>query len=522
LSSHSVLSPCPEASSTPTPGGNGSRRRRLASPSVFLFVILASQLLVGLDGPIINVALPHIQHALHFSANELSWVLNAYILTFGGLLLLGARLGDLLGRRRIFLVGTAIFSLSPLLGGFAVSGWMLLAARALQGVGAAMMAPASLGMLTTVFSEGRQRTRAIGLFATVTAAGGAIGNVAGGVLAQLASWRWIMFVNVPIGAVIWAVGRVALNETPGRRGDFDVTGALTSTLGLTGIVFGLVEAGSAGWASPLTLGSLGAGALLLALFVRIERRAEEPILPLRLLTSVTRTTANISRGLVTAGMFGLFFFLGQFLQDVKGYSPLRTGLSFLPIPLSTFLASQFVSRVLVNRIRPKVLMLSGISLTIVSLLYASQLHADASYPRILVDLVLLGLGSGTSHVSLIVASLSGVEPADAGAASGLVIVMQQVGGALGLAVLVTVNSAAGGHAQLGSGVGASASLVHGLDVTFGVGAIFGLIALVMVATLIRLPTATPNLGDMATSGNRQKTEPIDGDGFEWTGPERVP
>jgi EmrB/QacA subfamily drug resistance transporter len=518
MSTLSVLEPRPQAAPGTSQGQPGAFRRRLTSPSVFLFVILTSQLMVVLDTTIVNVALPHIQHGLHFSGTGLSWVLNAYLLTFGGLLLLGARSGDLLGRRRTFLVGIAVFSLSSLVGGFAVTGWMLLASRALQGVGAALAAPSSLALLTTVFSEGAQRVRAIGLFTTVSAAGGAIGLVAGGVLTELVSWRWVMFVNVPIGLVVWAVGRIALEETPGRHGHFDVAGALTSTFGMAGIVLGLVEASSDGWGSPVTLGALAVGALLLGAFSRIERRAEEPILPLRLFANATRTTANVSRGLVYAGMYGMFFFLGQFLQDVEGYSPLRAGISFLPIPVSVFIASQVVSKVLVNHIRPKVLMLGGISMTIVSLLLSTQLHGGVSYGRIVVSLVLLGLGSGTSLVSLTSASLSGVAPHDAGAASGLVNVIQQVGAALGLAVLVTVLGAASGHAQLAAGVGATASLVHGLDVTFGAGALFGLVALVMVAALVRLPSPAAVASMGAVECEECRLELVDGEGFEWPDP----
>ena len=395
---------------------------------MFLFVILAAQLMVVLDTTIVNVALPHIQEGLGLSGGELSWVINGYLLTFGGLLLLGARSGDLLGRRRTFLAGIAIFTLSSLFGGLAVSGWMLLSARALQGVGAALAAPSSLALLTTVFSDGPQRVRAIGLFTTVSAAGGAIGLVAGGALTQLVSWRWVMFVNVPIGIAVLLVGRIALQETPRRAGHFDIAGAVTSTLGMVGIVFGLVEAGTHGWSSPLTVGSLAVGAFLLGLFVRIETRAEEPIVPLRLFASGTRTAANVSRGLMYAGMYGMFFFVGQFLQDVAGYSPLRTGLCFLPVPASVFLSSQLVSKVLIRRVHPKVLMMVGISLTVVALLMSTQLHAGASYLQIFVSLVLLGAGSGTALVPLTQAGLSDVEPADAGAASGLVNVTQQVGG----------------------------------------------------------------------------------------------
>jgi EmrB/QacA subfamily drug resistance transporter len=489
------MPPFARLSVRPGTAGNpssGHLRPRLTRQSLFLFVILTAQLMVVLDTTIVNVALPHIQRGLHFSGTGLSWVLNAYLLTFGGLLLLGARSGDLLGRRRILLLGIAIFSLSSLLGGFAVTGWMLLASRALQGVGAALAAPSSLALLTSVFSEGPRRVRAIGLFTTVSAAGGAIGLVAGGVLTELTSWRWVMFVNVPIGLVVFLVGRAVLSETEGRHGRFDIAGAITSVLGMTGIVLGLVEAGTSGWGNPVTLGALVAGAALLGLFVHNESRVEEPILPLRLLASSTRTTANVSRGLVYAGMFGMFFFLGLFLQDVQGYSPLRAGVSFLPVPLSVFLSSQLASKVLLDRVRPKTLMLFGIVLVIVSLALSSRLHAGVGYPVVLLTLVLLGAGSGTSLVTLTTASLSGVEPADAGAASGLVNVLQQVGAALGLAVLVTVFGAVAGHGQLGASMSTPtlagrAVMVHGLDVAFGVSALFAVVALVMVAVFVRLP-----------------------------------
>jgi EmrB/QacA subfamily drug resistance transporter len=507
---------------TANPSWTGRIAQRLNSPSVFLFVILTSQLMVVLDTTIVNVALPHIQRGLGLSGGELSWVLNAYLLTFGGLLLLGARSGDLLGRRRTFLAGIAIFSLSSLFGGLATAGWMLLAARALQGVGAALAAPSSLALLTTVFSDGPQRVRAIGLFTTVSAAGGAIGLVSGGALTQLVSWRWVMFVNVPIGLAVWAVGRVVLQETDRRRGHFDVAGALSSTFGMAGVVLGLVEAGTAGWASPLTVGSLVGGLLLLTAFFRIETRAAEPIVPLRLFSSGTRTASNVSRGLVYTGMYGMFFFVGQFLQDVESYAPLRTGLCFLPVPATVFFSSQLVSKVLISRVRPKALILSGISLTIVALLLSSQLHAGASYfPRIFISLVLLGLGSGTAMVPLTSAGLSGVEPADAGAASGLVNVTQQLGAALGLAVLVTILSVAAGHAQLQAGVAATAHLVHGLDVTFAVAALFGVAAFVMVGFLVHLRPAGADEKAPVAREAADEVELVDGEGFGWSDPELV-
>jgi EmrB/QacA subfamily drug resistance transporter len=524
-----TVAPRPAFAGGPAAGPPGRLKSLLRTPSVFLFVILAAQLMVVLDTTIVNVALPHIQEGLGLSGGELSWVINGYLLTFGGLLLLGARSGDLLGRRRTFLAGIAIFTVSSLFGGLAVSGWMLLSARALQGVGAALAAPSSLALLTTIFSDGPQRVRAIGLFTTVSAAGGAIGLVAGGALTQLVSWRWVMFVNVPIGIAVLLVGRIALQETPRRTGHFDIAGALTSTLGMVGVVFGLVEAGTRGWSSLLTIGSLAVGALLLGVFMRIETRAEEPIVPLRLFASGTRTTANVSRGLMYAGMYGMFFFVGQFLQDVQGYSPLRTGLCFLPVPASVFLSSQLVSKVLIRRVHPKVLIMGGISLTVVALLMSSQLHAGASYLQIFVSLVLLGTGSGTALVPLTQAGLAGVEPADAGAASGLVNVTQQVGAALGLAVLVTVLSAAAGHAQLKAGAGVPTHLVSGLDLTFAVAALFGIAALVMVALLVHLPgtgeAGSPEAGVDAEADRalaaQAEFELVDGEGFEWSGPELV-
>ena len=465
---------------------------RPAAPSrLFLFVILAAQLMVVLDTTIVNVALPHIQEAFGFSSSDLSWVLNAYILTFGGFLLLGARAGDLYGRRRVFLSGIALFTVSSLLGGLALSGWLLLAARAAQGLGAALAAPSALSLLTTVFPEGRERVRAIGLYTTVSAAGGAIGLVFGGLLTELVSWRWVMFVNVPIGIAILVVGRRIITESERRHGRFDLVGAVTSTAGMILIVFGLVESASAGWTSALTIGSLVAGVILLATFVGAERRAEEPVLPLRLLAHRTRSTANAARGLVYAGMYGMFFFVGQFLQDVQGYSPLRAGLAFLPMPAAVFLSSQLTSRVLVRRLPQKAVMLLGISLSMVGLLLVTQLQASASYGAIVLTLLLVGSGSGVSFVSLTSASLADVAPGDAGAASGLINVSQQLGAAIGLAVLVTIFDSATNHA----GTGMSAELfVHGVRTVCFVGAGFAVAALALVALLVR-PARTNELHD---------------------------
>ncbi len=476
------------AVTTPATPARGALGRVLARPSVYLLIILAAQLMVVLDGTIVNVALPHIQASLGFSGTGLSWVLNIYVLAFGGLLLLGARAGDLLGRRRVFLVGLALFTLSSMLGGLATSSTALLVARAVQGVGAALAAPSALSLLTAAFAPGAARVRALAMYTAVSAAGGAIGLVAGGLLTELVSWRWVMFVNVPIGVVVGLLARVVVAETPVRTGRLDVAGALTSTFGMTGLVLGLVEAGASGWASAATLVPLVAGVALLVAFVRVEGRAAEPVVPLRLLLGVTRSSANVARGLIYAGMFGVFFFLTQFLQEVQGYSPLRAGLAFLPMPASIFLASQLTSRVLVRRYAPRTIVLVGAALVGAGLLVASRIVPTWGYLDVAGVLVLIGWGSGLSFVTLTSLSLEGVAPADAGAASGLVNVSQQLGAALGLAVLVNVFATATGHAQFGGPTDPAAAarrldtLVHGLHVAYGVGSLFALAAVALVAT----------------------------------------
>ena len=483
----------------PTTRPARARRGALGHPTVYLLVILAAQLMVVLDGTIVNVALPHIQRSLGFSGSGLSWVLNIYVLAFGGFLLLGARSGDLLGRRRVFLLGLGVFTLSSMLGGLAADPAMLLVARALQGLGGAMMAPSALSLLTAAFPEGAARTRALAMYTAVSAAGGAIGLITGGLLTELVSWRWVMFVNVPIGVVVAVLARLVVAETPVRDGHFDALGAVTSTLGMTGLVLGLVEAGSRGWTSPLSAGPLLAGAALLAAFVRVEARAVEPIVPLRLLRGATRSSANVTRGLVYAGMFGVFFFLTQFLQDVQGYSPLRAGLSFLPLPVSIFAASQLTSRVLMRRYSHRAVVLAGVALVGGSLVAASRIGVGSTYVSIVPILVAIGVGAGLSFVTLTTLSLQGVDPADAGAASGLVNVSQQLGAALGLAVLVNVFGVATHHAQFTAARGAAAqraldTLVHGMHVAFSVGSLFAVAAFALVALTGRARREPTDLG----------------------------
>lgn len=493
MSSDTALAPVvpagPTADQPRRPGG-------MSHASIVLGVILTCQLMVVLDATIVNVALPQMQRALHFSAASLSWVLNAYTLTFGGLLLLGARAGDLLGRRRTFVAGITIFIVASLLGGFAPSGGLLLAARALQGVGAALAAPSSLALLTTMFSEPRERVQALGLFTAVSVGGGALGLIMGGTLTQWASWRWVMFVNVPIGIVVILLGRWVLPETARHRGRFDLPGAVFSTLGMGGLVYGFVRAAADGWGDTLTLASFSAGAILLVAFVRTELRAEQPITPLRLFNDRSRTIANVARGLLFAGMFGLFFFLTQFLQDVLGYSSLKTGFAFLPLPVTVFVVSQLTSRVLLQRVNGKLLMLLGVTLGCTGFVLASQLDPASSYPHVLGSLLLFAVGNGLSFVPLTQAALEGVPAQDAGAASGLVNVTQQLGGTLGVAILVTVFGHYSRHASRLVGAKALDQAHHvftvGASHAFLAAALFLATALVLVAAGVRAPGTSPS------------------------------
>jgi EmrB/QacA subfamily drug resistance transporter len=464
----------PEIPTTATP-----RRKRVSHENLVLAVILTSQLMVVLDATIVNVALPKMQRALDFSPAGLSWVLNAYTLTFGGLLLLGARAGDLLGRRKTFVFGVTVFTVASLVGGFATSGPFLLAARAAQGIGGAFAAPSSLALMTTMFPGGKERMRALALFTAVSVSGGALGLMMGGVLTEWASWRWVMFVNAPIGLAVVLAGRALLPETEPHTGRFDLLGAITSTLGMGLLVYGFVEAASAGWSDPETVLSFAGGLLLLAAFVRVELTAEEPITPLRLLNDPSRTSANIARGLLFAGMFGLFFYMTQFLQDVLHYSSLKTGFAFLPMPTTVFAVSQLTSRKLSDLVPGRVLMLGGIALGFTGFLLATQLDENSSYWHVLGCLLLFAVGNGMSFVPLTAAALAGVPMADAGAASGLVNVTQQLGGALGVSVLVTVAGSVGHTPH---------EFVLAATDAFRGAAVFLAAGFVLVAALVKAPS----------------------------------
>ena len=480
--------------SSSRPGAAVPGRRGLLSagnPAIVLALILTSQLMVVLDATIVNIALHDIKNALHFSSASLSWVVNAYTLTFGGLLLLGARAGDLLGRRRVFLSGIALFTLASLLGGFAQNATELLTARAIQGIGGALAAPSALALLMTMFPEPKERTRAIGLYTAVSIGGSAVGLIAGGMLSEWASWRWVLFVNVPIGLVLLALALPVLPETQRRAGHFDLAGAITSTLGMGALVYGFVHAASNGWANLATGGSFAVGLALLAAFVIIEARAEAPITPLRLFADRNRASSYVARLLLVAGMFGMFFFLTQFLRGVLGYSDLKTGFAFVPLTVVVFLGSQLSARYFVAMFGAYRVMVAGITFSTLGMLWLTQLSEHTGYFALVGPLLVFGIGNGLAFVPLTTAAIEGVDPADAGAASGLVNVMQQVGGSLGLSVLVTVfgtaSTSAAKHVdpRLSPAEAARHVFVHAATTSFWAATIFLVGTWLLVAFAIR-------------------------------------
>ncbi|MCX5393655.1 MFS transporter [Streptomyces sp. NPDC006482] len=407
-------------------------------PGIALAVIAACQLMVVLDATIVNIALPHIQDALSFSTTDLSWVLSAYTLTFGGLLLLGGRAGDILGRRRVFMAGILVFTLASLLGGFAQEPWQLLAARALQGVGGAIASPTSLALITTTFAEGPERNRAFGVFAAVSAGGGAIGLLAGGMLTEWLDWRWVFFVNVPIGLLIAYLAPRYIAESERNPGRFDIAGALTSTLGMAALVYGFIRASEKGWRDSLTIGSFVAAVVLLVAFGIVESRAKEPITPLRMFAERNRSGTYVIMLSLSAAMFGMFFFIVLWVQDVLGYSPIQSGLAFLPVTVAIVTGAGLAQRLL-PVLGPKPFMVSGSAITGLGLFWLTFITSDSSYAgAVLGPMVLFGFGMGLNFVTLTLTAVSGVAQHEAGAASGLLNATQQVGGSLGLSILVTV------------------------------------------------------------------------------------
>ncbi|MFF1544880.1 MFS transporter [Streptomyces sp. NPDC058291] len=422
--------------------------RRAGHPGIALAVIAACQLMVVLDATIVNIALPHIQGALEFSTTDLTWVVSAYTLTFGGLLLLGARAGDILGRRRVFMAGILLFTFASLLGGLAQEPWQLLAARALQGMGGAIASPTSLALITTTFPEGPERNRAFGVFAAVSAGGGAIGLLAGGMLTEWLDWRWVLFVNVPIGILIATLAPMFITESERHPGRFDIAGALTSTTGMASLVYAFIRAAEEGWRDRLTLGAFGAALILLVAFVFTERRAKEPITPLRMFTDRNRSGTYVIMLSLAAAMFGMFFYIVLFVQNVLGYTPIKAGLAFLPVTFAIATGAGLSQRFL-PVLGPKPFMLAGTTLVVIGLTWQAFITPDSTYVGgVLGPMLIFGFGMGLNFVTATVTAVAGVAPHEAGAASGLLNAMQQVGGSLGLSILTTVfGSAAKDEAQ---------------------------------------------------------------------------
>ncbi|HWN35705.1 MAG TPA: MFS transporter [Pseudonocardia sp.] len=422
------------------PGGAAGGGPR---PGLALLVLATAQLMVVLDATIVNVALPHIQRALGFSGTNLEWVVNAYALTFGGLLLLGGRAGDRLGRRKMFIAGLLLFSAASLAGGFADSQAFLLTARAVQGAGGALVAPAALALITTTFPEGPPRTRAFGVYAAMSIAGGAIGLIGGGLLTTYASWRWVLFVNVPIGAAVALAAPRVLAESPRRRGRFDLPGAITGTGGVTALVYGLISAattpdGVSHWGDAKVLASLAAAVVLLAAFAVIETRSRYALLPVPLLRDRNRTGAYLSYAGVGIFVFSMFFFLTVFMQAAWGYSALKTGLAYLPFTAALFLGAGAVAQ-LVPKIGARPILIAGSALSTGGLYWLSRISEHDTYASaVLGPTMVIGAGAALLFVTLSLVALNRVAEADSGVASSLLNTGQQLGGAIGLALLGTV------------------------------------------------------------------------------------
>ncbi|MHA6763244.1 MFS transporter [Streptacidiphilus sp. PAMC 29251] len=484
--------------------------RRGQHPNVALTVIAATQLMVVLDATIVNIALPHIATALKLSTTNLSWVINAYTLTFGGLLLLGGRIGDILGRRRTLMTGVLLFSLASLLGGLATAPWMLLAARSLQGMGGAIASPTALALITTNFAEGPARNRAFGVFSAVAGAGGAIGLLAGGMLTSWLSWRWVLFVNVPIGIAIALLAPLYINDSERRPGRFDLPGALTATLGMVSLVYGFIRASQDGWGDSWTLAAFGAAVVLLASFLLIESRTAQPITPLKMFRERNRSGSYGIMLCLAAAMFSIFFFVTLFVQDILGYTPLRAGVAFLPISVAIVTAAQISAR-LQSRFGAKPFLVGGSLLVSAAIAWLTQISTDSGYlSGVLGPTLLFGLGMGSIFVPVMLTAVSGVAPQETGAASGLLNTTQQVGGSLGLSILVTVFGTASRHEgkqQVGRFLAshpgpqqlaafkqtgqlpkeyADQVLSHGISTAFDMGLVFAVLA-VIIAVFVMKP-----------------------------------
>jgi EmrB/QacA subfamily drug resistance transporter len=462
------------------------------NPWLVLVVVGIAQFMVILDNTIVNVALPSIQRGLHFSPASLQWIVNAYTLAFGGFLMLGGRAADLVGRRRLFLIGIVLFSAASLMNGLAGSAGILVAGRAVQGLGGALVTPAALSVLTTTFAEGRERTAALGVWSAIAVGGGAVGLLLGGVLTSLLSWQWIFFVNVPVGvvAIALALRFVPESRIENARGGVDILGAVSVTGGLVLLVYALVNAQTAGWVSVETLGLMALAVALLVGFVILEGRLRHPLIRLGIFRMRSITGANASMLLIAGGLFAMFFFASIYVQEVLGYSALRAGLAFLPVTLG-IIAGAGLSNLLIRRVGVRAVGISGMTIASVGLLVLSRIPVHGTYlGDLLPGLMIMAFGMGLTFVPITLIATTNVAAEDAGLASGLLNTAQQLGGAIGLAVLSTLaaNTTANTLSALGHAPtpadGVSA-LVSGFHVAFIVGAGLMLSAAVILAATVR-------------------------------------
>ncbi len=418
------------------PAAHGHRNLGIA-----LALISMAQLMVVLDGSIVNIALPHIQTDLGFSNGSLPWVVNAYALAFGGLLLLGGRIGDIFGRRKVFMFGVVLFGLASFLGGVAQNETLLLASRILQGVGAAAASPNALALITTTFPAGKERNRAMAVYAAMSGAGAAVGLILGGLLTE-ASWRWTFFINTPIGLIVAVLAIRYLGESARQQGKFDIPGAVTGTVGLTGLVYGLTHAAEKGWGDPVTLAFILGGLALIGIFLAIEARSKHALMPFRILADRTRGVSFFVMLIVGAAMFSMFYFLGIYIQNILGYSALKTGFAFLPFSLGIVVAAQIAST-LIARIDPRWIAGAGAALAGVGMWGFSQLEVDSTYlTHVMPFILLLSFGMGLIFVPLTLTAVSGVANEDSGVGSAVLNTVQQIGGAVGLALLGTISTSA--------------------------------------------------------------------------------
>jgi EmrB/QacA subfamily drug resistance transporter len=417
--------------------GHGHRHLGLA-----LIVISVAQLMVVLDGTIVNIALPHLKSDLGFSDSGLSWVVNAYTLAFGGLLLLGGRAGDLLGRRKVFVAGVAIFTVASFIGGVVTDDTGMIVARVLQGVGAAIASPTALSLITTTFPAGPSRNRALGVYAAMSGAGAAIGLILGGALTEI-SWRWTFFINVPIGLAVILLAPRVLGESKPQHGLFDIPGAITGTAGLASLVYGFTHAATEGWEDTVTLVTVGAGVVLLVAFLAIEARSRHALLPMRIVADRTRAVTYVAMLATGAALFAMFYFLSLYVQGPMGLEPLQAGFAFLPFSVGVVAAAQLASA-LVTRLDPRWIAGAGGLLSAAGMLWLSRLEVDSSYVGgLLPPMMVLSAGLGLTFVPLTLTAVHGVAKEDSGVASAVLNTTQQVGGALGLAALSTVATSAG-------------------------------------------------------------------------------